>query len=130
MRDRKSEDVWIHLVPLKGVTHPYPARVLKSDLDFMEHRRVILKSDQEPSIVAFCDGVKNGWHGEIVPEASPKVEEEQRRGRTCRSICTRTCENSQRLRGPTIWNHVGVAKSAVGLVLRALFQSSPTLPQG
>ena len=35
----------------------------------------ILKSDQEPSIVvALCDPVKNGWHGEIVPEASPKGE--------------------------------------------------------
>ena len=31
-------------------------------------------SDQEPSIVALCDAVKNGWHSEIVPEASPKGE--------------------------------------------------------
>ena len=42
-----------------------------ADLYFMEYRRVILKSDQEPSIVALCDAVKNGWHGEILPEASP-----------------------------------------------------------
>ena len=40
----------------------------------MGYKRVILKPDQEPSIVAFCDAVKNGWHGEIVPEASPKGE--------------------------------------------------------
>ena len=39
----------------------------------MVDRRVIL-SDQEPSFVALCDAVKNGWHGEIVPEASPKGE--------------------------------------------------------
>ena len=26
------------------------------------------------SIVALCDAVKHGWHGEIVPEASPKGE--------------------------------------------------------
>ena len=45
-----------------------------ADLDIMEYRRVIFKSDQEPSIVALCDAVKNGWHGEIVPEASPKGE--------------------------------------------------------
>ena len=38
------------------------------------HKRVILKSDQDPSIVALCDTVKNGRHGEVVPEASPKSE--------------------------------------------------------
>ena len=37
-----------------------------TDLDFMGYKRVILKSDQEPSIAL--------WHGEIVPEASPKGE--------------------------------------------------------
>ena len=49
-------------------------RALMADLDFMVHRGVILKSDQEPSIVALCDSVKNGWHGEIVTEAYPKGE--------------------------------------------------------
>ena len=53
--------------------HPYPARALMADLDFKGYRRAILKSDQEPNIVALCDAVKNGWHGEIVPEASPKA---------------------------------------------------------
>ena len=61
-------------MPSKGVTHPYPARALMADLDFMVYRRVILKSDQEPSIVDLCNAVKNGWHGEIVPEASSKGE--------------------------------------------------------
>ena len=59
-------------MPSKGVTHPYPARALMAILDFMVYRRVILKSDQEASIVALCDAVKNGWHSESVPEASPK----------------------------------------------------------
>ena len=97
----------------------------------MGYRRVILKSDQEPSIVALSDAVKNGWYGEIVPEAFPKGEreQEQRSGRTCCSICARTCEDPQRLLGTTIWNDVGVAMSAVGMVGRALFQSSPTLPR-
>ena len=54
--------------------HPYPARALMNDLDFMGHKRIFLKSDQEPSIVALCDPVKNGWRGEIAPEASPKGE--------------------------------------------------------
>ena len=38
-------------MPSKGVKHPYPARAPMADLDFMGFRRVILKSDQEPSIV-------------------------------------------------------------------------------
>ena len=50
-----------------------------ADLDFMGYRRVIFKSVQEPSIVALCDAVKNGWHGEIVPEASPKRESKSNR---------------------------------------------------
>ena len=74
VRDRKRKGIWSHPVPSKGVVHPYPARALMADLDFMGYKRVILKSDQEPSIVALCDAVENGWHGEIVPEASPKGE--------------------------------------------------------
>ena len=74
VQDRKSKGIWSHPVPSKGVTHPYPARALMTELDFMGYKRVILKSDQEPSIVALCDAVKNGWHGEIVPEESPKGE--------------------------------------------------------
>ena len=61
-------------MPSKGVAHPYPAKALMDDLDFMGYRRVILKSYQEPSMVALCDAVKNGWNGEIVPEASPTGE--------------------------------------------------------
>ena len=41
----------------KGVTHPYLARALMADLDLMGYMRVILKLDQEPSIVALCDAV-------------------------------------------------------------------------
>ena len=33
-----------------------------ADLDFMGYKRVILKSDQEPSTVALCDVVKNVYH--------------------------------------------------------------------
>ena len=74
VRDRKGKDIRSHPVPSKGVTHPCLASALMADLDFMGYKRVIPKSDQEPSIVALCDAVKNGWLGEIVPEASPKGE--------------------------------------------------------
>ena len=61
-------------MPSKGVKHPYPARAPMADLDFMGFRRVIFKSDQEPSIVTPCDAVKNCWYGEIVSGASPQGE--------------------------------------------------------
>ena len=94
--------LWVlrgHTVPSKGVTHPYPARALMADLDFMVYKRVILKSDQDTSIVALCDAVKNGWHGEVVPEASPKGESRSN-GEVERALC-------MDLRGPskTSWNH-------------------------
>ena len=45
------------------------------------------------------------------------------------NLCT-DLRGPQRLPGATIWNHVGILKSGVGLAGRALFQSSTTLPQG
>ena len=35
VRDRKSKGIWSHPMPSKGVTHPYLARALMADLDFM-----------------------------------------------------------------------------------------------
>ena len=49
-----------------------------ADLDFMGYRRVIHKSDQEPSIDA-------SGHGEIVPEASP-TGESKRNGEVERAV--------------------------------------------
>ena len=131
VQDRKSKGIWSHPVPSKGVTHPYPARTLMTELDFMVYKRVILKSDQEPSIVALCDAVKNGWHGEITPEESlPRARARATERSSVRSnLCTHLRE-PQRLLGATIWNYLGVSKPVVGLAGGALFQSSPALPQG
>jgi hypothetical protein len=74
VRDRKSRSTWSHPVPSKGIEHPWPARALMNDLDMMGCKRVILKSDQEPSITALVNSVKHVWHGELIPEASPKGE--------------------------------------------------------
>ena len=60
VRDRKSKGIWSHPVPSKGVTHLYLEAALMTDLDFRGYLRVMLKSDQVPSIVALCDAVKNG----------------------------------------------------------------------
>ena len=45
VRDRKSKGIWSHSVPSEGVTHPYLARDLMTDLDSTGYKRVILKSD-------------------------------------------------------------------------------------
>ena len=74
VKDRRSKAIWSVPVPAKGTTHPYPARALVNILDSMGYKRVILKSDQEASIKALCEVVKNGWRGEVVPENSPKYE--------------------------------------------------------
>ena len=74
VRERRSRGVWSHPVPCKGVEHPYAAKALMADLDMMSYKRVIIKSDQEASIMALVRAVKHGWHGEFIPEASPKVE--------------------------------------------------------
>ena len=99
VRDRKSNGIWSRPVPAKDVTHPYLAGALMTDLDFMGYKRVIHKSHQ-PSIVALCDAVKNGWHGEIVPEASPKGESKSNGEVEQSKLCTD-------LRAPskTSWNN-------------------------
>ena len=60
-------------MPSKGVVNPYLSRALMADLDFMGYKGIVLKSDQEPSILAVCDAVKNGWRGEIVLKPRPRA---------------------------------------------------------
>ena len=117
-------------MPSKGVTHPYPARALMADLDFM--KRVILKSDQDPSVVALCDAVKNGCHGEVVPEASPKGESKSNGEveRAVQSVHGLARTLNQGLPGTAIWNHSGIPKSAAGLVVEHCFNLLPLFHKG
>ena len=39
-------------------------------LDLLGHKRIILKSDNEPSLVALLNEVKDRWGGDIIPERS------------------------------------------------------------
>ena len=116
-------------MPAKDVTHPYLAGALMTDWDFMGYKRVIHKS-HHPSIVALCDAVKNGWHGEIVPEASPKGESKSNGEVEC---AVQSVHGLARTLKDFLEQQSGItlesSKSAVGLAGRALFQSSPTLPR-
>ena len=109
-------------MPLTGVAHPYLARALMVHLDF--------KGRKEATIVALCDAVKNGWHGEIVPETSPKGQSKSD-GEVERAVqfvhgLVRTLEDFP---GAEIWNCAGVPESVVGLSGRALPEPSHTFLQ-
>jgi thiol-disulfide isomerase/thioredoxin len=72
VKDRRSKAIASVPVPAKGIEHPYPAKKLLKILDLLGYKRVLMKTDQEPSIVALVKAVKDGWSGEILPEGSPK----------------------------------------------------------
>ena len=59
-------------VPSKGAQHPYPAKAMVKFLNGRAYKQIILKSDQEPSMVALCKAIKTNWDGELIPEHSPK----------------------------------------------------------
>ena len=58
VKDRCSKATWSHLVPSKGIEHPWPEKVLKSDLNKTGYKRVVLKCDQEPATKALAMRVK------------------------------------------------------------------------
>jgi thiol-disulfide isomerase/thioredoxin len=73
VKDRKSKNTWGHPVQHKGV-NDYAVGKLVEDLNNLGYKKVVLKSDQEPAIVALCRQAKANFQGEVVPEASPKGE--------------------------------------------------------
>ena len=59
VRDRFTKALFTHLVPSKGVEHFYPETALIKDIKFLGYTKLGLKSDQEPSILALANAVKN-----------------------------------------------------------------------
>ena len=62
--------VQARLVPAKG-TDKYAIKRLKKDIELLGYRKILLKSDNESSILALKQAVKDSTHVEIVPEESP-----------------------------------------------------------
>jgi len=58
LRDRFTKGIFTHLVPSKGIEHFYPEAALLRDVN-LGYSRLVLKSDQEPSILALANAVKN-----------------------------------------------------------------------
>ena len=66
------------VVTSKGVNE-YMVRRVKQILDLLGYKKIIMKSDQESSLVALLDKVKIEWSGEMIPERSA-VQDSQGNG--------------------------------------------------
>ena len=102
--DRRSKSIWSHPVPSKGIAHPWAATALLQDLEKTGYKRIVLKSDQEPSIKALTKSFKDGWRGEAILEHSPKRRKQiQWRSRESCSVRTRTGADAKRAPGAENW---------------------------
>ena len=70
LHDSASSAIFALVVSRKGVAHDAVARAT-SILDSLGYGRLVLKSDQEPSVVAVMNAIKANWNGDVVPEESP-----------------------------------------------------------
>jgi len=87
LRDRESKTIQADVVPRKG-DDAHAVQVLSDHTKELGHRKIILKSDQEPSIVSLKERVSMVTDGvEIVSEASP-VGESKSNGEVERAIRT------------------------------------------
>eukprot|EP00974_Lingulodinium_polyedra_P061448 5929748-Lingulodinium_polyedra.AAC.1 len=57
VKDRETKSVAAHLLPRKGAD-PYSVARVVQDIKNTGYKRIILKSDQEPSIMALKQEVK------------------------------------------------------------------------
>ena len=115
VRDRKSKALFSHLVPAKGVEHFYPEHALARDIRFLGYPSVVLKSDQESSIKALAEAVKNSFaardgvrvqlddRGKSNGEAEAAVEITQGLCRTYKDACEK---GTFGLAGGACWLHV------------------------
>ena len=88
--DRPRKRVFAHMVPKKG-HDPHAIKMLGREIGLSGYSRMILKSDQEPSIKELADAVKRARERsekvEIMPEESP-VGEHKNNGEVERAIQT------------------------------------------
>ena len=70
MKDGEAGMIFANVVPQKGV-EGYAVKRLSKDIDSLGHKKVILKRDNEPAIVALKDVVRIECKTERVKEESP-----------------------------------------------------------
>ena len=71
--DSQSEGVYALDVSKKGSCYDAIVRIVDI-LNSTGYRRIILKSDQEPSLVALVEAVRMRWDGEAIPQESPPYD--------------------------------------------------------
>ena len=73
MTDSRSKGIWALMHHRKGVQFEGEAKTIGywlGVLDRLGYKRVIFRSDNEAALLVFLRMVKNGFSGEVVPEAS------------------------------------------------------------
>ena len=70
IKDRKSGMIQSRVVPAKGA-EKFAIKRLVKDLELLGYNKVVLKSDNEASIIALKKAVKETTKVEIIPEESP-----------------------------------------------------------
>ena len=86
IEDGTSKVIFAHMLPRKGLDEHVVARVAQ-DLKSLGYKMIILKSDQEPALLALKDEVRRGLAHDVMTEASP-AGESQRNGRVERVVRT------------------------------------------
>ena len=88
MHDDISKSVFAHAVPQKGIQYPLIDLVVQAvarDINSLGYRRIIIKDDQEESILAFAKAVKRVLARDVVFEQSP-VGDPQSNGAAERAV--------------------------------------------
>ena len=70
-RDRRTQMLFAHHVPRKGMASEHGARMLCQDLDTMGYKQLILKCDNEPALVNVQVEVKKVSPQDVILENSP-----------------------------------------------------------
>jgi len=70
IKDRKTGMMQSRVVPSKG-NDKYAIKRLKKDIELLGYKKIILKSDNEPSIISLKQAVKDSMNVEIILEESP-----------------------------------------------------------
>ena len=73
MKDRKTRVVRARVVPQKG-RNAYAIKILAGMIVSLGYKKILLKSDQEPAVLALKEAVKNELGIEVIDEESPEYD--------------------------------------------------------
>ena len=73
VHDSRHRAAFARPVGRKGNSWRVVAKILE-DLDYLGYKRVVLKSDQEPSIQALVRAIRDRWTGGVVIEEAPAYD--------------------------------------------------------